>query len=241
MCRHVAYIGAPIALGEPLWHAPHALVDQARCPRLQSSGDSNPDGFGVAWYEAGRPTPHRYRTTTPMWEDREAVSLLASVTVPAFLATARLASPGAPIEVTGNAPFVADRWSFSLNGVVHGFHDGASDALRATLTPRRRDALEGTADSEVLFAMILDRLDRGLEPVTALAATLHAVERVATGRFNCILTDGGAVYATAAGNSLFATAGWVASEPLDEGDWTRVPDRSIVTIEAGRQPVVETL
>ena len=38
----------------------------------------------------------------------------------AFLGAARLASPGATLVDTGNAPFVSGVWAFSLNGIVSG-------------------------------------------------------------------------------------------------------------------------
>src|SRR4029077_3131245 len=100
------------------------LARQAECPRLQTSGTTNPDGWGVAWYaEPGTP-PDRYRTVTPMWADTAFAARAPQIKSSAFLAAARLASPGAALVDTGNAPFVADQWSFSLNGIVHGFPDG---------------------------------------------------------------------------------------------------------------------
>ena len=135
MCRHLAYLGPPAALSDLLFDAPHTLARQAECPRLQTSGTSNPDGWGVAWYVDGATTPDRYRTVTPIWDDRAFADRAHDLRSGAFLAAARLASPGASLVDTGNAPFVADRWSFSLNGIVHGFPDGVGDALRAASAP----------------------------------------------------------------------------------------------------------
>jgi len=242
MCRHVAYVGTPIALADPLLGAPHALVRQARSPRLQTSGTSNPDGYGVAWYERDAAEPRRYRTVTPMWDDDGLARVIDGVVARAFLAAARLASPGAPIEPSGNAPFISGPWSFSLNGLVHDFTNGAGDAMRAQLSDTRRAGIEGHADTEVLFAMVLDRLDAGSPPDAALVDAVAVVERLAGGRLNCILTDGARIVATAVGNSLFVRPGWVASEPLDDhGVWFPVPDRSVVDVTAGAEPTVEPL
>ena len=53
MCRHFAFVSStPLPLGVALVSAPHALVAQARQPLYQTSGDSNPDGWGVGWFEA---------------------------------------------------------------------------------------------------------------------------------------------------------------------------------------------
>jgi hypothetical protein len=110
------------------------------------------------------------------------------------------------------------------------------------LSARRHDGLEGAADSEVLFAMTLDRLDAGALPAEALVDAIRAVEAVTEGRLTCVLNDGHHVVATAVGNSLFARTGWAASEPIDEHpDWVRIPDRSVVTLARGVAPSVEPM
>jgi gamma-glutamyl hercynylcysteine S-oxide hydrolase len=120
MCRHLAYVGAPASLHHLLFGAPHALARQAQRPQHQKSGDNNPDGWGVAWYPGSDDAPHVYRTVTPIWDDAEFVRASLEIDCTAVLAAARLASPGATIDVSGNAPFVEGRWAFSLNGIVHG-------------------------------------------------------------------------------------------------------------------------
>jgi gamma-glutamyl hercynylcysteine S-oxide hydrolase len=237
VCRHLAYVGAPIALDALLFSAPHALGVQAQHARFQTSGTENPDGFGVAWYEPRRRQPHRYRTTTPIWRDAAFRGRADALCGAAVLAAVRLASPGSPVEVSGNAPFVAGEWAFSLNGIVDRYHDGVGDELRALVSPRRRERIEGVTDSEVLFALALDALDAGASPGDALVRVIGAVTTRTTGRLNLLLTDGRRVAATAWGNSLFGLAApgapLVASEPLDDDPaWARVPDRSLVELEA---------
>ena len=242
MCRHLAYVGPPIAVSEPLLDASHALVSQAQNPQYQLSGDDNPDGFGVVWYEAGTAHPWRYRTTMPMWLQPGLANAFVGVHAHALVAAARLASPGIPIDVASNAPFVSGHWSFSLNGQIEGFTDGIGEKLRAGLSARRHDGIEGATDSEVLFAMTLDRLDAGTPPAEALVDAIHAVETITHGRLNCVLNDGRNVVATAVGNSLFSRTGWAASEPIDDHpDWVRIPDRSMVSLAPGEAPIVESL
>jgi glutamine amidotransferase len=244
VCRHVAYLGPPATLAALLLEPAHSLVDQARAARFQQSGPTNPDGFGVGWYEPGEEgrVARRHRAACPIWEDDGFPALAAATTTGAALAAVRLASPGAPVEVSGNAPFVSGPWLFSLNGVVHEHFERVGDELRATLSPARAAEIEGVTDSEVLFALALDRLDAGDPPGVALAAVIGAVTARTTGRLNLLLTDGVRIAATAWENSLFTrtTAGpspatppstWVASEPLDDDPaWTRVPDHSLVEV-----------
>ncbi len=236
MCRHLAYLGPPVRLRSLVLDAPHGLVEQARRPKLQTSGHANPDGYGVAWYEPGRSTPRRHRSPNPIWDDHELPGLAERVDARALVGAVRLASPGSPVEETGNAPFVAEQFAWSLNGVVDGWHNGVGDELRRRVSPRRAAGITGVTDGEALFALALDGLDEGAELADALANVVAHVGARTTGRLNVLLTDGQDLVATAYGNSLFvrddAESVVVASEPLDDDRrWTRVPDRSLVTAD----------
>jgi glutamine amidotransferase len=229
MCRHLAYLGPPIALDHLLFGAPHSLCDQALAPRHQTSGRDNPDGWGVGWYPDRADEPRRHRSVTPIWADTEFAAASRSIESGAFVAAARLASPGATIVETGNAPFASGTWLFSLNGAVNHFTSGAGDALRAQLSPSRLAGIEGDSDSEVLFALALDRLDEGLAPGDALSAVTKQVLGITKGRLNMLLTDGHRLAATRFGNSLFVRDTTVVSEPLDGDEaWHEVPDGSLL-------------
>jgi len=231
MCRHLAYLGPVVDLERVLFTAPHSLAHQAERPRHQISGTTNPDGWGVAWYDEPRSAPDRYRTVTPIWDDTAFATRSASVRSGAFLAAARLASPGATLVDTGNAPFVDGVWSFSLNGIVHGFPGDVGDELRARLEPGRRELIVGDADTEVLFGLVLQLLATGMAPGEALATVVHDVLAITTGRLNLLLTDGARVHATRVGNSLFRRGPVIASEPIDDKPgWVEIADRSVTTL-----------
>jgi glutamine amidotransferase len=236
MCRHLAAISTnPLPVAELLFDAPHALAVQARRPRLQVWGDSNPDGWGVAWYPDESAEPKSYRTVTPIWDDATFATRVGGVTTTTMLAAARLASPGATVDERGNAPFVSGRWSFSLNGIVDGFAEGVGDALRAQVEPTRLAAITSDADTEVLFALVLQHLAAGVAPADALRKVIRQVTALTTGRLNLLLTDGHEVYGTRFGNSLFRLGTRVlASEPFDDQPaWREVPDRSVVVAGPG--------
>lgn len=239
MCRHFAFVSrVPVRLGDPLVDAPHSLLQQARAPKHQTSGDENPDGWGVGWFDDdGR--IQRYRSADSMWVDPAVAELADRVHTTSAMAAVRLASPGASIVETGSAPFTDGEWLFSLNGIVDGFFDGVGDELRSLTTQARLDDIEGDADTEVLFAMALDALDSGASPGDALLEVVRRVDERTTGRLNLLLTDGRVVAATAWGNSLFRDDTFVASEPLDDGTrWSRVPDRSVTLLEPDHQEEV---
>lgn len=250
MCRFLGYIGPRIALDRFLYGPPHSLLVQSYAPRRQRHGRVNADGWGVAWYDQGvRPEPARYRTANPMWADArfpEMAPLLASDLV---VAAVRDATPGTPIEESGAPPFLAGRFVFAHNGVVDGFREGLGTELRRSLSTERDRQILGTADSEVLFALVLDRIDRGRNAADAVVEVIHELRTLTTGRFNFLLSDGSELVGTAAGDSLYvldgaAAAGvgeapgspageacgtYLASEPFDDDErWCEVADGSLV-------------
>jgi glutamine amidotransferase len=186
-----------------------------------------------------RPEPALYRRTCPIWTDRSFASLAGVIRVGAVLASVRDASPPSPIEESCTAPFAAGVWLFAHNGEVTDFRTGGRTRLLREVSDRRAAEIEGAADSEVLFAMVLDLLDAGAGPPDALSAVVEKVLRLTGGRLNLVLTDGQTVAATACGDSLFArepadeAPGYVvASEPFDDSPaWRPVPDGSVLEID----------
>lgn len=240
MCRMVAYVGSTLTLEELLVKPPHSLLRQCWEPRSQSSGVVNADGFGVGWYDqARRPEPARYRSTLPMWADRSFASMAGVVASTAVLAAARSATPPLPTEESATPPFTAGPWLFAHNGAVAGFRDGAGSRLRRLLSERREAAIVGSSDSEVLFALTLERLDEGVLPADALASVVATVAVAAGGTLNLLLTDGHSIWGTAHGDSLVtrttSDSVIVASEASDdEPGWQAVPDGSVVSAAPGR-------
>lgn len=234
MCRHVAYLGPPIALDALVFGTPTALAGQARAPRHQPGITDNPHGYGVGWYRNG--AVRRHRSTTAIWADDALPTLAASTSAGAFVAAARLASPGLPVEVSGNAPFSDGRWLFSLNGIVLGWHDGLGAELRARVTPARAERIEGHADSEVLFALALDAIDSGANAADALESVIRTVAPESAGELNMLLADETQLAATVWGHTLHARVDdglTLASEAFDDGDdWTRLDDRTVVSGDA---------
>lgn len=243
MCRHLAYLGPPRSLASLLYEPPQSLEQQSWKPLRQRNGAMNADGWGVGWWDPEiREAPARYRSATPMWSDSSLRSVAEVVRSGAITAAVRSATPPSPVVDTGNAPFSSGPWLFSLNGFIEGFRGEIGEELRRSVSHERAIGMEGTTDSEVLFALVLDALDAGAAPPAALAAvTADALAR-AHGNLNLLLADGHRIVASAYGNSLFTlvdqglAAGGViiASEPLDDhGGWVEVPDHSIVEATIG--------
>jgi glutamine amidotransferase len=255
MCRHLAYLGPPVRLGELLVDPPHGLVRQSWAPRLQRHGVVNADGFGVGWYVDGDDEPARHRGAGPVWADETFADLGRVIRSRALLAAVRSATPGMPPGSGAAAPLRRGRWLFSHNGRVDGWPK-AAEPLAARLPPAQLLELASMTDSALLFALVHDRLERGLPAGTALADVVALVRGVTSGRFNLLLTDGVTLAATCAGDTLCwrrlsahdceargadgtvtgAAAGpggvVVASEPYDDDSgWQDVPDGRLLVVD----------
>jgi gamma-glutamyl hercynylcysteine S-oxide hydrolase len=233
MCRHLAYLGPPASLQALIIDPPYGLSRQAWAPRRQTHGTVNVDGFGVGWYADGDPVPARYRRAGPIWADPCLADLARVTRSRAVLAAVRGATEGTEAGVAAAAPYLAGRWLFSHNGAVTGW-PAATEALAATVPAADLLALEARCDSALIWTLVAARLRAGAglaDALTWIIATLEGHQ--IGGRFNFLLTDGEAIAATAAGNSLcYRLSGGgvvVGSEPGDEEPgWTEVPDRSVL-------------
>jgi glutamine amidotransferase len=239
MCRLVAHLGAPLGLDALLYRPEHSLEHQSWAPRDQRHGTINADGWGVGWYDRTiRPEPARYRTTRPLWTDDSFRSIAPLVRTGCALAVVRSATAPALVDEANTPPFAAGRWLFAHNGAVPGWRTGVNVALRAGIGPARLGAIEGSTDSETLFALSLDRLDRGDPPGTALRAVVATTRQHAEdARLNMVLTDGEQLAATVWGDTLAIscddTGVVLASEPLDaDRPWQPLADRHVVTVDA---------
>jgi len=237
MCRHLAYLGPPVALSELVLDPPHGLYRQSWVPRRQAHGTVNADGFGIGWYppdtlggdspSSGIPggdnddyAPARYRRTVPIWADPNLPDLARTLRSRAVLAAVRDATPGNGADEAANAPFSRGRWLFSHNGVVQDWQRLTEDS--GTLLPASALlGLEAHSDSALLWELVHNRLAAGEPPGGALAAITRLAAAVRPqARLNLLLTDGRSITATRWGDSLwYRTAPGqvvVASEPWDD-------------------------
>jgi gamma-glutamyl hercynylcysteine S-oxide hydrolase len=233
MCRHLAYVGRPIRAAELLTDPPSSLVRQAWAPRRQVNGIMNVDGFGFGWYVPDDPQPARHRGVGPVWGDETFADLARTVRTTALLAAVRSATEGMAHGPAAAAPFRSGRWLFSHNGALADWPESGVHLVKE-LGADRLLRMEAPTDAAVLWALTLDRLERGLLLADALAEVVRLAADRCGGRINLLATDGTAIVATAWGASLF----WrkldggtvVASEPYDDRpDWRDVPDGHVLT------------
>lgn len=232
MCRHLGYLGPERTLHSLVYDGEHSLEHQAYAPRMTQGNLLNADGFGIGWYQDGRPV--RFRRAQPIWTDQSFREVAGAVRASCAVAAVRSATSGFPVDESCAQPFRAGSWLFSHNGRIEGYA-GVEGRLRE-LAGDLADVPDARAplDSAPLFALAVRLWREGRPLGEGLAAVVAAITGLAPGRYNLLACDGTALAATAWGDSLFVREGAqevrIASEPLD-GDpgWRRVPDRSLVT------------
>ncbi|MCT9090343.1 ergothioneine biosynthesis protein EgtC [Streptomyces sp. ASQP_92] len=235
MCRHIAYTGASVVLGDLLVRPSHGLYRQAWAPRRQRYGTVNADGFGVGWYADGDVVPARYRRAGPMWADPNVLDLARVVRSGALLAAVRDATEAGADSEAAAAPFAHGRWLFSHNGALRNW-PGSVAELAAALPPEALLRLEARCDAAFVWALVLHRLNSGDDAARAMSETVTELAAAAPdSRLNLLLTDGVTVTATAWGDTLWylhtpGRSTVVASEPYDDDPlWCDVPDRTLLT------------
>src|ERR1041384_558507 len=157
MCRMAGYVGPVIRAAEIVSAPPHSLLVQSYKPREMQSGTVNADGYGAAlWLDDGVPEPALYRTAAPIWADPNQQWMGERLRVRSLIAAVRSATPGIGFELANVQPFARGRLAFAHNGFITDFRHGPQRALREGLGREAYEAIEGSSDSEHIFALIQD-------------------------------------------------------------------------------------
>lgn len=251
MCRLLGYLGEAIGLDYILSKPEHSLIEQSYQPREMTSGVLNADGFGIGWYHPQKETePFIYRNILPIWSDVNLPNLSRYVESNCIVATVRSATPGQPVDLSNCQPFTHQGLLFSHNGFIQNFRKSLYRPIRNQLKDEIYQRINGTTDSEHIFALLINELqaktDISLEK--ALHKTLinliklaqdYQVEFVA----NIVLSDGKRLvacrYATRSpvpslywlrDDPTFPNAVIIASEPLFPGNWNSFAENSIISV-----------
>jgi glutamine amidotransferase len=121
---------------------------------LMQQSDRHPDGWGVAYYNAG--APHVIKSVSSAQVDhlfRRVSGIVASETVLAHL---RKATHGS-LSIINTHPFQFGRWVFVHNGNIGNFEE-LRDELVRRVPPVLRRYILGDTDSEVLFYLLLGHM-----------------------------------------------------------------------------------
>ncbi len=249
MCRLAAYTGPSILLEQFLLAPEHGLVVQSYAPREMRTGRVNADGYGVGWLSDEGPA--RLIQDKPIWADHNLPTLSRVLCAPTWLAAVRGATPGLANHPANTQPFLADGLLFAHNGFIDDF--GVMRArIRHQLSPQIESSIEGTTDSEYLFALIRQIRADGIpdlaDALAALAGRLADALGTRRAQVNIILAEDRRLHAlrhayNEAAPSLHFTTDdeeypsglLIASEATTNGSyWQTVPENHILTLDPDR-------
>ncbi len=253
MCRFVAYRGKRVPLAHVISEPEHSLVEQSYQPKEMTAGTVNVDGFGVGWYNrALESAPCVYTNIIPIWSDRNLPGLSRHIASDCILANVRGATPGFGLDQSNCQPFAYERLLFMHNGFIENFRGNLGRKIRDSLGDEYYRLIQGTTDSEHIFALVLNFL-HGREYtqqtlVAALQGTVAQLLEWTYGRqmhmaLNIVLSDGECVVALRFANSspapslyylpnspAFPDGVVIASEKLSaHPEWRAVPEGHLVT------------
>jgi glutamine amidotransferase len=185
VCRILAYLGEPLPAQHLLFDTDNSLVRQSYRPRMMNTF-LNLAGFGMkAWDPASlRPDdPFSYRATTLPSFDRNLRFLSAKVAPVCVVAHVRgvTYSDEAVVAETNLHPFhfPGARVVLAHNGHLREFRR-MRYALVEHIRPELAQRIEGTTDSEWVYALVLSQLDDpfGLPKTGDLADAVAAALRI---------------------------------------------------------------
>jgi len=213
MCRVLAYLGQPVQLDELLYGSEAGLVRQAVDPQLMSL--LNLGGFGLtAWApNCLEPSePLAYRVPSLPTFDRNLRALARKLETTAVLAHVRgvVYDERERVGIHNVHPFQFEGVSVALaqNGDLYDFGRMRYDLL-PHIRPELAAMIEGTTDTEWVYALVLSLLDDPFGPVEvhhvaeAVERALEVLREVRESRsiavqspVNLVLTDGNWLLAT---------------------------------------------
>ncbi len=202
MCRLAFYLGPEISVSALAVEPEHSIIHQSTHARERIE-PLNGDGFGIGWYEHElQSQPVLFKEVTPAWNSLNLTSLAPVARSTCILAHVRAASSGLSVGQLNCHPFGRGRFSFMHNGEVAGFLS-IKRRLLAELSDDAFSAIQGSTDTEALFALLMDSPhmkapDAGMDQM--VAAMQQAVDRVETlaeesgsqqpSHLNLVLSDG---------------------------------------------------
>lgn len=171
MCRLLAYLGSPILMHKLIIEPKNSLINQSTNAQ-EIEEPLNGDGFGIGWYNhILTDKPAIFSSITPAWNNRSLQSISPAIKSSCFFAHVRAASVG-ELSETNCHPFSYKNLIMMHNGDLGDFSK-YKRALRGKLSDELYNWIKGQTDSEHLFALFIDNLNR-LKKTKEISAELIA-------------------------------------------------------------------
>ena len=251
MCRLLGYLGSSIQLDRILIQPQHSLIAQSYQPREMTAGLLNADGFGIGWYNRTKHSqPYIYKNILPIWNDANLPQLANYIESKCYLGYVRSATSNLSVDMINCQPFSHQNLLFVHNGFIDHFRKTLYRPIRNSLDDFAYQRIEGTTDSEHIFALVVNELDNNQNTTLqqALTNTITHLAKLAQPdeicfSANIVLSNGKELAACRYSNretspslyyikndSVYAEAVIIASEPMFEGNWISCPEHSIIGV-----------
>jgi glutamine amidotransferase len=159
MCRFCLYLGDVIEIADITTRPENSIIHQSYDAKYAQLGTHlNADGFGIGWF-GKKKEPGRFRAISPAWNNPNLRNLSEHISSGCILAHVRLAPPGSSVIFVNNHPFMIDNILMMHNGGVGGFQVLKKKFI-ALLDESIYQQVEGTTDTEHLFALIMTYFNR---------------------------------------------------------------------------------
>lgn len=261
MCRLLAYLGTAIQPETLIFKPEHSLEIQSYRPKETITTSVNADGVGMGWYQPDkRPEPFIYKNVLPIWADVNLPHLGHYIDADCFLAYIRSATPGQASSLSNCQPFSHGQLLFTHNGFIENFRDTLYQPIRKHLADSVYRAIEGTTDSEHIFALFVNEIianSNSLE--TGLASSLKTLNQLAieddvTFSANVVVSDGHRLIAARFARGITAPSLYwladeadfpystiIASEPLFPGNWQLFAENTLLYVEQNNKPKMHSI
>ncbi len=260
MCRLLGYLGSSIQLDRILIKPEHSLVVQSYKPQEMTAGllnadgkeitagSLNADGFGIGWYGEPNNPPYAYKNILPIWNDANLPQLGRYIKSSCYLGYVRSSTSNLSVDMINCQPFTHQNLLFVHNGFIDDFRKTLYRPIRNKLHDFAYQRIEGTTDSEHIFALVVDELEThsNISLQQALKNTiLRLIELAKPNKINfsanIVLSNGRELAACRYANrelspTLYhlrdqvSDAVIIASEPMFEGDWILCPEASLIGV-----------
>jgi glutamine amidotransferase len=232
VCRILAYLGEPLPMQNLLFGPDNGLVRQSYRPRMMNTF-LNLAGFGMkAWDPRSlRPEePFSYRATTLPSFDRNLRSLSAKLAPTCLVAHVRgvTYSDEAVVAETNLHPFhfPGARVVLAHNGHLRRFAHLRYELVKH-VRPQLAQQIEGTTDSEWIYALVLSQLDDpyGAPEISELADATAAALRI----LRAVRAEGGVDISSPVNLCVSTGSGLVATRFSFDYGWYPPEDEMLET------------
>lgn len=251
MCRLAVYLGPETSLQHIVLDTNHSLEKQAWQPRELKEAKLNADGFGFGWYNDGAEVA-RYRHSLPIWADSNLNDFCRSLQRSLWLCYIRSATTGHGTGIENTQPFYHQCWQFLHNGYINAFQKQIRAKIRQLIDTDIESRLDGSTDSEYLFALIMHFFKKHSDMIKAIHECFTQLkEWLGDERalLNIVLSDGVQIIATSHAingecPSLYygkdidgfpAHSQLLVSEALNhDANWQPIEPHSLIKIQADK-------